>query len=124
MPAIHSQGLNKLLTHMRTLITHIGVSDDQTPYSSNQTRLDPTETANNLILPTSHQNVDNVTDDYTINVTSANFGGNTIYTIGAQSGPAATDNISRSVRNNGIGIEPSGDDFNIGVRFIQSDQTP
>lgn len=124
MAAILTQGLNALLVHLRTEITHVGVSDDTTAFSAAQTRLDPTGTANNLIAAATNSNVDNDTDDYTINVTSANYGGNTIYTIGAMSGSAATDAISRSVRTNGIGVDASGDDFTVGVRFSVSDQSP
>lgn len=123
MPAIHNQGLNKVLVHLRTLISHVGVSTDNTAFAVGQTDLSP-GAGTDLILAASNANVDNDTDDYTINVTSANFGGNTIFTIGAMDGGASTNNISRSVRTNGIGVEPSGDDFTVGVRISVSDQTP
>lgn len=123
MPAIHSQGRNKVLVHLRSLITHVGVSTDNTAFADGQTELDPTP-GTNLILAASNTNVDADTDDYTINVTSGNFGGNTIFTIGAMDGATRTDNISRSVRTNGIGVESSGDDFTVGVRISVSDQSP
>lgn len=123
MPAIHDQGLNKVLVHLRTLLSHVGVSTDNTAFAAGQTRLNPSAAGTNLILAATNSNVDNDTDDYTINVTSANFGGNTIFTIGAQDGGLATDNISRSVRTNGIGVEPAGDDFTVGIRLSDSDQS-
>lgn len=123
MAAIHSQGINKILVALRSLFTHVGVSTDDTAYSVGQTRLDPTASGTNLILAATQENVDNATDDYTINVTSANFGGNVIMTIGLQDGATATDNISRSVRQNGIGVDPSGDNFSVGVRVKSTDQT-
>lgn len=124
MAAIHQQGRTAAKEHLRTLITHVGVSDDQTAFGDGQTRLDPTGTANNLILAATNTSVDGNVDDYTINVTSANFGGNFIYTIGAQEGSDATDNLSRSVRTNAIGVETAGDDFTVGVRLTVSDQSP
>jgi hypothetical protein len=123
MAAIHDQGLNSILVHLRTLFTHVGVSTDNTAFSTSQTRLDPGAAGTNLISAASNSNVDNDTDDYTINVTSANFGGNNIYTIGLQDGATATDNVSRSVRTNPIGVESSGDDFTVGVRVSVSDQS-
>lgn len=123
MPAIHSQGINKILVRLRGLLTHVGVSTDSTAYAIGQTRIDPTAAGVNLIAAATQVNVNNSTDDYTINVTSANFGGNTIRTIGAMDGPAATNNISRSVRTNGIGVEAAGDNFNIGVRAVVTDQS-
>lgn len=123
MPAIHSQGINKILVKLRTLVTHIGVSTDSTAYSVGQTRLDPSAAGTNLIAAATQVNVNNSTDDYTISVTSANFGNNTIRTIGAMDGAAATNNISRSVRANGIGVEPAGDSFTIGVRLSVTDQS-
>lgn len=123
MPAIHSQGINKILVRLRGLLTHVGVSTDSTAYAIGQTRLDPTAVGVNLIAAATQVNVDNATDDYTINVTSANYGGNIIRTIGAMDGAVATNNISRSVRTNGIGVEAAGDDFNIGVRVVVTDQS-
>lgn len=123
MPAIHSQGINKILVRLRGLLTHVGVSTDSTAYAIGQTRLDPTATGTNLIAAATQTNVNNSTDDYTINVTSANFGGNNIRTIGAMDGASATNNISRSVRANGIGVEPAGDNFTIGVRAVVTDQS-
>lgn len=122
MPAIHNQGLNKVLVHLRTLITHVGVSTDSTAFSVGDTDLSP-GAGTDLILSATNSNVDNDTDDYTINVTSANFGGNTIFTIGAMDGATSADNISRSVRTNGIGVEASGDDFTVGVRFSVADNS-
>lgn len=123
MPAFSEQGLNAQLVHDRTLYPYVGVSDDPTAFDATQTRLDPTGTANNLILPATVENIDNVTDQYTINVTSANFGNKEIFTIGLQTGPAATDNASRSVRTLSIGVQPDGDDFTVGIKLTKSDQT-
>ena len=122
MAAIHDQGLNKILVHLRTLISHVGVTTDNTAFSTGDTDLSP-GAGTDLILSATNTNVDNDTDDYTVNVTSANFGGNTINTIGAMDGATSADNISRSVRTNGIGVESAGDDFTVGVRLSVSDQS-
>lgn len=122
MAALHNEGLNKILVHMRTLITHVGVSTDSTAFSTGDTDLSP-GAGTDLILSATNANVDNDTDDYTISVTSANFGGNTIFTIGAMDGATSTDSISRSVRTNGIGVESAGDSFTVGVRLSVSDQS-
>jgi hypothetical protein len=123
MAAIHTQGINKILVALRSLVSHVGVTTDNTSYSVGQTRLDPSGVGTNLIAAATQADVNNSTDDYTINVTSANFGGNVINTIGAMSGSAATDSISRSVRTNGIGVDAAGDDFTIGVRLAVTDQS-
>jgi hypothetical protein len=123
MAAITDPGLNKALVHMRTLLTNVGVSTDQTAFSSSDTDLSPNAGSTDLISAATVTNVTNNIDDYTISVTSANFGGNTIFTIGAMDGSASSDNVSRSVRTNGIGIETSGDAFTIGFRLTVSDQS-
>jgi basic membrane lipoprotein Med (substrate-binding protein (PBP1-ABC) superfamily) len=123
MAAITNQGLNKSLIHMRTLLTNVGVSTDQTAFSASDTDLSPNAGATDLIATASVTNVSNAVDDYTIAVNSGNFGGNTIYTIGAMNGSASSDNVSRSVRTNGIGVESVGDSFTIGFRLTVSDQS-
>ncbi len=122
MAAIHNEGLNKILVHLRTLVTHVGVSTDSTAFGTGDTDLSP-GAGTDLILSATNANVDNDTDDYTISVTSANFGGNTIFTIGAMDGATSTDSVSRSVRTNGIGVEAAGDSFTVGVRLSVSDQS-
>jgi hypothetical protein len=124
MAAIHNEGLNKALIHMRTLLTNVGVSTDQTPFGVGDTDLSPNAGATDLIASANVTNVSNAVDDYTISVTSANFGGNTIFTIGAMDGATSTDSVSRSVRTNGIGVESAGDNFTIGFRLTVSDQSP
>lgn len=123
MAAIHQQGRTDIKEFLRSLITHVGVSTDQTAFSDGDTDLSPGG-GTDLILAATQTTVDANTDDYTINVTSGNYGGNTIYTIGAQKGATSAENLSRSVRTNGIGVEASGDDFTVGVRFSASDQSP
>lgn len=123
MAAIHNQGLNKILVQLRTLVSHVGVSTNNTAYSTADTRLNPGATGTNQITAATNTNVDNDTDDYTISVTSGTFGGNNIYTIGAMDGATATDNVSRSVRTNPIGVEAAGDSFTVGVRLSVSDQS-
>lgn len=124
MPGIHQQGRTKIRDHLRTLYSHVGVSTNNTAFGDGDTQLNPGGTGTNLILAASQAVFDANSDDYTINVTSGNFGGNTIFTIGAMDGGAATNNISRLVRTNGIGVESAGDDFTVGFRSIVSDETP
>jgi hypothetical protein len=124
MAAITNQGLNKSLIHMRTLLTRVGVSTDQTAFSVNDTDLSPNAGSSDLIQTATVLNVSNAVDDYTMAVNSANFGNQTIFTIGAMDGTTSADNVSRSVRTNGIGVEASGDSFIIGFRLTVSDQSP
>jgi hypothetical protein len=124
MAAITNQGLNKSLIHMRTLLTSVGVSTDQTAFSVNDTDLSPNAGSSDLIQTATVLNVSNAVDDYTMAVNSANFGNQTIFTIGAMDGTTSADNVSRSVRTNGIGVEASGDSFIIGFRLTVSDQSP
>jgi hypothetical protein len=105
-------------------LTNVGVSTDQTPFGVGDTDLSPNAGATDLIASANVTNVSNAVDDYTISVTSANFGGNTIFTIGAMDGATSTDSVSRSVRTNGIGVESAGDNFTIGFRLTVSDQSP
>jgi hypothetical protein len=124
MAAITNQGLNKSLIHMRTLLTSVGVSTDQTAFNVNDTDLSPNAGSTDLIQTATVLNVSNAVDDYTMAVNSANFGNQTIFTIGAMDGTTSADNVSRSVRTNGIGVEAAGDSFIIGFRLTVSDQSP
>jgi hypothetical protein len=124
MAAITNQGLNKSLIHMRTLLTSVGVSTDQTAFSVSDTDLSPNAGSTDLIQTATVLNVSNAVDDYTMAVNSANFGNQTIFTIGAMDGTTSADNVSRSVRTNGIGVESAGDSFIIGFRLTVSDQSP
>jgi hypothetical protein len=124
MAAITNQGLNKALIHMRTLLTSVGVSTDQTAFSASDTDLSPNAGSSDLIQTATVLNVSNAVDDYTMAVNSANFGNQTIFTIGAMDGTTSADNVSRSVRTNGIGVEAAGDSFIIGFRLTVSDQSP
>tara|TARA_R110000850_G_scaffold91270_2_gene193828 strand:+ start:2060 stop:2434 length:375 start_codon:yes stop_codon:yes gene_type:complete len=124
MAAITNSGLNKSLIHMRTLLTHVGISTDQSVFNVNDTDLSPNVGATDLIQTATVLNVSNAVDDYTMAVNSANFGGNTIYTIGAMNNSTSADNVSRSVRTNGLGVEAAGDEFIIGFRLTVSDQSP
>lgn len=106
------------------IVTHVGVSTDSTAFAASQTRLDPTGSATNLIKSATKTDVDATTFDATITIDgTTEFTGQTIRTVGALTGSAATAAITRTVRSLGIGVQ-AGDTFTIGVRFSAEDNTP
>ncbi len=128
MPAIHQQGRTKVRDHIKTLVSHIGVATDQTAFGDGQTALDPANAgaSERLIKASSVANVDADTFDATIDIdnqdASAEFENQTIWTIGAMDGSARTNNISRTVRSQGIGLQ-DGDFATVGVRLKIVDNT-
>lgn len=124
MPAIVDQGKTAIRDSLKTLVTHVGLSDDQTAYSAGQTTLSPAGgTPTELIKASTEANVDAATFDAQISVNGdSEFTDATIWTISLMSGASAGNIISRSVRTQGIGVQ-AGDSFTIGVRAIVEDNT-
>lgn len=123
MPAILQQGRTAIRDQLKTLVTHIGLSDDQTAFADGQTVLSPGGGAE-LIKASSESNVDGDTFDAQIDVDGdSEFTDQTIWTIGLMDGPTSADVLSRTVRSQGIGVQ-AGDAFTIGIRVSVTDQTP
>lgn len=125
MPAILQQGRTAIRDQMKTLVTHIGLSDDQTAFSDGQTDLSPGGgSPEELIKTSSESNVDGDTFDAQISVDGdSEFTNATIWTISLMNGATTADVLSRTVRTQGIGVQ-AGDSFTIGVRVTVSDETP
>lgn len=128
MPAIHQAGRTLLRDLVKAGVSHIGVATDQAPFDDGQSVLDPNNAgaSDRLIKAASKADVDGNTVDIVISIdndTASEFEGKTIWTIGAQAGGARTDNISRLVRSQGIGLQ-DGDLVEIGVRLRVADNTP
>jgi hypothetical protein len=127
MPAI----LNRYRTAMRdsekARVTHVAVSDDSVAFAATQTTVNPTGGATVAVVKAATKtDVDLATFDAVITVGSADatLAGKSIRTISACDGAAATNALTRSVRAQGLGIEPAGDTFTIGVRLANTDATP
>lgn len=122
MPAMLTQGLTSARDILKTWVTHVGISTNSTAFNVAQTELNPGGTGTNRIEASTEANVDAVTFDASINVTGAEVTGS-FFTVGILDGAAATDALSRSVRDNAIGIDPD-DSYDIAVRVAVSDTTP
>lgn len=123
MPAITQQGRTAIRDSVKTLVTHIGLSTDQTAFGDGQTDLSPGG-GTELIKASTESNVDGDTFDAQIDVDGdTEFTNSTIWTIGLMDGASASDMLSRTVRSQGIGVQ-AGDSFTIGVRVVVSDETP
>lgn len=141
MPAILTQGLTSIRDSLKTLVTHVVVSDDSAAFGAAQTGINPTAAATSTHVEASTDtDVDATTFDSTITITGVNeFTGKVINSIGVSKGVAirsatgsggvhtgggtvGTDTISRSVRTAGIGVQ-SGDTFTIGVRVQSQDNS-
>lgn len=124
--AILTQGKTAIRDSLKTLVTHIGVSDDTAAFSAGQTTLNPTGGATtNLIKTSSEADVDATTFDATISIDgTTEFTNKVINTIGLMNGSAATNALSRSVRGAGLGIGvQAGDTFTIGIRVAVEDNS-
>lgn len=128
MAAIHQLGRTAIRDALKTLVTHVGVATDNTAFADNQTVLDPANggASNLLIKAATKTNVDGDIFDATIDIdnrdAAADFENKTIFTIGAQNGSARTNNLSRTVRSQGIGLQ-DGDFATIGVQLRITDQS-
>lgn len=125
MPAaLLNQGRTSVRDSLKTLVSHVGVSTDATAFAATQTTLNPGG-GTNLIKAASKADVDTFTFDATMTIDgSTEFTGQSIMTVGALNGPAATNALSRSVRGTGLGIGvQAGDVFTIGVRAQVQDNS-
>lgn len=125
MPAYLQQGLTAIRNSIKSLITHVGVTDDGAAFNAEHTTLNPTGApTTNFIGAATKTDVDFQTADYSFVVTSANFGGKFIRAIGVLSGSAATAALSRAVRTLALGVEAANDTLTIAVRIKDQDATP
>ncbi len=122
MAAILDQGATAIRDALKTLVSHVGLSTDQTAFSAAHTSLSPGG-GTELIKASSEANVDATTFDATIDVDgSIEFTNQTIWTIGLMDGAASGDAMSRSVRTQGIGVQ-AFDIFTVGVRVAVQDNS-
>lgn len=125
MPAIHQAGRTAIRDAYSALVSHVGVATDQTAFADNQTELDPANAgaSERLIKAATIANVDGDTFDASITIDgTTEFTNQTIWTIGNMDGATRTDNLTRTVRTQGIGVQ-AGDTFTVGTRNTVSDQT-
>lgn len=141
MPALLNQGKTSLRNSLKTLITHVCVSDDTTVFNSDNTGINPEEMGTSTHVETATTtDVDGNTFDSTITITgTSEFTDKSIFSIGVAKGAAirsatgsggthtgggtvGTDCLSRSVRTLGIGVQ-SNDTFTLGVRVQVQDNS-
>ena len=123
--AILDQGKTSIRDALKALVTHVGVSTDNTAFAAAQTALNPSGAGTNLIKAATKEDTGANDDqfDATISIDgTTEFTGLTINTIGILDGATAADAISRSVRSAGIGVQ-AGDAFTIGVRLLVQDNS-
>lgn len=132
--AILNQGKTAIRDALKTLITHVVVSDDSTAFDAAHTGINPNATGTSThVEAATDSDVDGNTFDSLITITgSSEFTDKSIYAIGVAKGAAirsatgsggthtgsgtvGTDTLSRAVRTLPIGIQ-SGDTMTIGVR--------
>lgn len=142
MPAaIPDQGKTHIRDSLKTLVTHVCVSDDSQAFAVGDTGINPAAAATSTHVEASTEtNVDGATFDATITITGATeFTDKSIRSIGVSKGlgiraatgaggthtgggVVGTDLITRSVRALGIGVQ-SGDTYTIGVRLQVQDNS-
>lgn len=123
MPAFLNQGLTDVRDALKSKVTHVGVSTDQTTFAAGQSDLSPDAGATDLIKSATETNVDFQTVDFTISIDGdSEFTNQTIWTIGILKGATSGDAMSRSVRSQGIGVQ-AGDSFTVGVRAKAEDNS-
>lgn len=131
MGAIHQQGRDILRKAIKgtagNTVTHVGMATDQTAFDDAQTALDPANggAGNLLIKSATATDADAgavIQTDFTISINGdSEMTNKNIYTIGLQKGATRTDNISRTVRSQPIGVQ-AGDSYTIGARLkVQDD---
>jgi hypothetical protein len=147
MPALLVIGKTSIRDALKTLVSHVVVSDDSTAFLKTHTSINPSGGATSTHMGTSNETNRTVTDtddafDATLTINGdTQFTGKVINCIGLAKGAAAratstgthtgtpatvgaTDLLSRSVRGAGLGIGvQAGDSFTIGVRFKVEDNS-
>lgn len=139
--ALLNQGKSSIRDSLKTLVTHVCVSDDSTAFALTHTGINPGAAATSTHVEASTDtDVDANTFDSTITITgSTEFTDKSILSIGVAKGlgvrqaagsggshtgggVVGTDTISRSVRTLGIGVQ-TGDTMTIGVRVQVQDNS-
>lgn len=139
--AILDQGKTAIRDALKSLITHVALTDDQSAFAANQTGINPAAGATSThVEAATDTDVDGATFDSTITVTGATEMTNKfINAIGVAKGTAirsaagsggthtgggtvGADTLTRSVRTLGIGVE-STDTYTIGVRVQVQDNS-
>lgn len=139
--AILNQGKTSIRDALKTLITHVCVSDDTTAFSLTHTGINPAAAATSThVEAATDADVDGNTFDSTITITgTTEFTDKSIFAIGVSKGLGVrqatgaggthtggsivgTDTLTRSVRTLGIGVQ-SGDTFTLGVRVQVQDNS-
>jgi len=139
--AILNQGKTAIRDSLKTLITHVCVSDDTTAFDVAQTGINPNPTNTSThVEAATDTDVDGNTFDSTIVINGATeFTDKYIYSIGVAKGLGirsatgsggthtgggivGTDALTRSVRTLGIGVEAT-DTMTIGVRTQVQDNS-
>lgn len=138
--AILNQGKTSVRDFLKTVVTHVCVSDDNTAFDGAQTAINPAAgTTSTHVEAASNVDVDAFTFDSSITINGASeFTNKIIYAIGVSKGLGildsagtgthtgggiiGTDLITRSVRTLGIGIEAT-DTMTIGVRTQVQDNS-
>lgn len=139
--ALLNQGKTSIRDSLKSLITHVCGSDDNTSFSAAQTGINPAGgSSSTIVKSTTNTNVDANTFDATIVINgTTEFTNKNLLAIGVSKGTAirqasgaggnhtgsgtvGIETISRSVRSLGIGVQ-SGDVFTIGVRVQVQDNS-
>lgn len=139
--SILNQGKTSIRDALKTLITHVVVSDDNTAFSAADTGINPgAGSTSTHVEAATDADVDGNTFDSTITINGASeFTGKSIYAIGVAKGTAiraatgaggthtgggtvGTDCLTRAVRTLPIGVQ-SGDVFTLGVRSQVQDNS-
>src|SRR3990167_10524201 len=139
--ALLTQGKTSLRDSVKTLVSHVVVSDDSAAFAVGNTGINPTAGSTSTHVEAStDSDVDASTADFTITINGATEMTNkSIFSIGVAKGTAirqatgsggthtgggtvGTDTISRSVRTLGIGIE-STDTYTLSVRGAVEDNS-
>lgn len=139
--ALLTQGKTDIRNSLKTLVTHLVVSDDSTAFSAAHTGINPgAGSTSTHVEAATDSDVDASTWESTITINGATeFTGKSIMCIGLAKGTAirsatgsggthtgggtvGTDTISRSVRTLGIGVE-STDTYTLAVRGAVEDNS-
>ena len=141
--AILTQGKTAIRDSLKTLVTHLVVSDDSQAFAVGDTGINPAAGSTSThVEASSEADVDASTFDASITITgSSEHTGKVINAIGLAKGTAirqatgaggthtgggtvGTDTISRSLRSAGLGIGvQSGDTFTLTVRVAVADNS-
>ena len=138
---VWTRGKTSIRDAVKTLVSHVVVSDDSAAFAVGQTGINPTAAATSTHVEAStDSDVDDSTADFTVTINGATEMTNkSIFSIGIAKGTAirqatgaggthtgggtvGTDAISRSVRALGIGVE-STDTYALAVRGAIEDNT-